>query len=317
MIYALPCHQDLYIKATTTYYYLLVNGRPVSSFQGRPRSSPEEQPFIVVAAAAAPDNEQESFIPTAAAGDSGSVFKLLTQDDLAREEFVVVEASGVEAGRTLIPTDDSSPNKPGFKLLTKADLAREQAEDAFVVIEADEEGRSLFKDVPRDKSGRDQAGFRLPLLPDEGLEDEYDDVFIVEVGDEEEEGRTLSAIPRDESRPGQAGFRLPLPVDEYDDFEIIEAGSDDDEEEGRSIAAIPSDESRPDQAGFRLPKTLDYDDFDIVVIGIEDEVDCFAERESGTCLNSYRSWFYDPNHNKCHFFLYSGCGGNTNRQVLY
>jgi len=62
-----------------------------------------------------------------------------------------------------------------------------------------------------------------------------------------------------------------------------------------------------------LPKKIDdYEDVEIISVGNE-EVDCFEERDPGTCLNSHEAWFYDPTHNKCHFFIYSGCGGNSNR----
>ena len=41
--------------------------------------------------------------------------------------------------------------------------------------------------------------------------------------------------------------------------------------------------------------------------------DCFAERDPGPCLNAHKSWYYDSVQKQCQFFIYSGCGGNTNR----
>ena len=128
------------------------------------------------------------------------------------------------------------------------------------------------------------------------------------------ESRLSSDIPRDTSGFSGPGFKLPLPEeaeeDEYFDVEIIEAGND---EEGRTLEDIPRDESGANEAGPRLPKKIE-DDVEIISVGNE-PVDCFEDRDPGTCLNSHEAWFYDPTHNKCHFFIYSGCGGNSNRQA--
>ena len=64
--------------------------------------------------------------------------------------------------------------------------------------------------IPTDNSQPGQAGFRLPIS---------DDFEIVEVGDSDEAGRSLSAIPTDNSQPGRAGFRLPI----SNDFVVLEA----------------------------------------------------------------------------------------------
>ena len=190
----------------------------------------------------------------------------------------------------------------------------------------------MEKDIPRDTSGLNQPGFRLPLLPSEVEVDEYDDVEIIEA----DQPRSLDTSGPDSSPV----FKLPtdeVELDDYFDVEIIEAPSDDDEP--RSLD-IPRDTSGPDSPGFklplpgfefpevdeyddvvviqaddvRLPKKLDDDAAVIIEVGDDDfEVDCFAESEVGHCLNSFTAYFYDANHNKCHFFLYSGCGGNTNR----
>ena len=127
-------------------------------------------------------------------------------------------------------------------------------------------------------------------------------------------GRQLEDIPRDTSNKNEPFFKLPLPeeseVDEYYDVEIIEAGDD---EEGRRLDDIPRDHSNNDEFGPRLPKAIDTE-VEIIEVGdFDPSVDCFEEREPGTCLNSHDAWFYDPTHNKCHYFIYSGCGGNANR----
>lgn len=66
--------------------------------------------------------------------------------------------------------------------------------------------------IPTDNSQPGQAGFRLPIS---------DDFEIVEVGDIDEAGRSLSVSPTDDSLPGKAGFRLPI----SDDFVVLEADS--------------------------------------------------------------------------------------------
>ncbi|KAK7084384.1 hypothetical protein SK128_007777 [Halocaridina rubra] len=46
---------------------------------------------------------------------------------------------------------------------------------------------------------------------------------------------------------------------------------------------------------------------------ITDEVDCYAPRDPGTCEGQEEAWYYLPNEDKCAFFVYSGCGGTSNR----
>ena len=48
--------------------------------------------------------------------------------------------------------------------------------------EASEEPRLL--DIPRDTSSKDEPFFKLPL-PDEGEQDEYDDVVVIGVDDDD------------------------------------------------------------------------------------------------------------------------------------
>ena len=90
--------------------------------------------------------------------------------------MVVASEDQEEGGeqRSFIPTNESGQGKPAFKLLTQEDLAREiraaqatkaAAADAFddvIVVEGNED-KPLTKDIPRDDSGKNQAGFRLPL----------------------------------------------------------------------------------------------------------------------------------------------------------
>ena len=56
------------------------------------------------------------------------------------------------------------------------------------IIEADDEGRTLASDIPRDHSASDEPFFKLPLPEVE--EDEYFDVEVIEAADE---GRDLSS----------------------------------------------------------------------------------------------------------------------------
>ena len=272
------------------------------------------------------------------------------------EDLEVVAADDSEVSNGFIPTNNAESGKPGFNLLTPEDLAREEESEALVavrikkdsisdeyddvvVIEAgdnDDEPRSL--DIPRDLSGKDNPGFKLPL-PNEDYEDEYDDVVIIEAGlDNDDKPRTLD-IPRDHSGKDNPGFKLPLPdeeyEDEYDDVVIIEAGDND--EEPRNLD-IPRDHSGKDNPGFKLPlPDEEYEDeyADVVIISREEEEEgrnldqnsrepkridtkpilpnCFAEKDPGSCLNSHKAWHYDATQNQCQFFIYSGCGGNTNR----
>ena len=271
------------------------------------------------------------------------------------EDLEVVAADDSEVSNGFIPTNNAESGKPGFNLLTPEDLAREEESEALVavrikkdsisdeyddvvVIEAgdnDDEPRAL--DIPRDLSGKDNPGFKLPL-PNEDYEDEYDDVVIIDAGlDNDDKPRTLD-IPRDHSGKDNPGFKLQLPdeeyEDEYDDVVIIEAGDND--EEPRNLD-IPRDHSGKDNPGFKLPlPDEEYEDeyADVVVISREEEggrnldqnsrepkridtkpilPNCFAEKDPGSCLNSHKAWHYDATQNQCQFFIYSGCGGNTNR----
>ena len=195
--------------------------------------------------------------------------------------------------------------------MTPEDLAREEESEALVAVrikkdsvsdeyddvvvievgddDDDEESRTL--DIPRDHSGRDNPGFKLPL-PDEDYEDEYDDVVVIEAGDNDDEPRTLD-IPRDNSGKDHPGFKLPLPDEEYEDEYADVVIISREEEEGRNL----------DQ-NSREPKKIDTKPL---------LPNCFAEKDPGSCLNSHKAWHYDATQNQCEFFIYSGCGGNTNR----
>ena len=101
------------------------------------------------------------------------------------EDFEVIEAGIQESGRTFIPTNDNLSSQPGFKLLSQEDLAREESQDDVIIVEVGEgaEEQARLLDIPRDTSGADQPFFKLPL-PDEAEEDEYDDVVIIAASDE-------------------------------------------------------------------------------------------------------------------------------------
>ncbi len=303
------------------------------------REDLDKDDFVVVQAA--PEEEARGgpvFIPTDNSKPGEAGFRLLRKDDL-EDEFVVVVAAeeGRKNGETFIPTNDNAPNAPGFKLLRPEDIER-ALDDLVVVVEAsdEEEARALLKDIPRNFAGLDRFGPRLPLpIPDDDVE--LDDIVLIPSPGGDGEFRVLEEgdIPRDFSGLNSFGPRLPLPEKEDEqevpiDVVIVEVGGE--EEEGREVQAdIPRNFAGLNSFGPKLPlpandnrepKLLEDEADDladlVVVIGLDDveeeeEVDCFAERDPGTCLNTEQAWFYDANHNKCHFFLYSGCGGNTNR----
>jgi len=103
---------------------------------------------------------------------------------------------------------------------------------------------------PRDGSGQDQAGFRLPLPEDVFINYPEDDAAVIDAGEDNAVG--LGDIPRDNSGEGRAGFRLPLPEDTVEDLAVVvEAALD--ETQGRIGKDIPLDNSGPSRAGFRLP----------------------------------------------------------------
>ena len=98
----------------------------------------------------------------------------------------MIEAGVEESGRTFIPTNDNLSSQPGFKLLSTEDLAREEvaaaSNDDVIVVEADD-GEPRLLDIPRDTSGKDEPFFKLPLPEVE--EDEYFDVEIIEASADE------------------------------------------------------------------------------------------------------------------------------------
>lgn len=201
-------------------------------------------------------------------------------------------------------------------------------EDDVIVVEADNDSKPLTKDIPRDNSGRNEAGFRLPRPSNGADEDdrvaiievgndddddessgraqagfpaENDDVVVIEAGDDEPQNWT--DIPRDTSGKNQAGFRLPLPdeaeEDEYSDVEVSEAG--------RNRRPV-----RPEEDG-RLPKKIAENSESKQSSIDPDQPDCKAPKDPGNCQNTYNFYYFDPETNACHIFEYTGCGGNTNR----
>ena len=103
----------------------------------------------------------------------------------AEDFEVIEAGIAEESGRTFIPTNDNLSSQPGFKLLSQEDLAREESQDDVIIVEVGEgaEEQARLLDIPRDTSGADQPFFKLPL-PDEAEEDEYDDVVIIAASDE-------------------------------------------------------------------------------------------------------------------------------------
>ena len=88
-----------------------------------------------------------------------------------------------ESGRTFIPTNDNLSSQPGFKLLSSEDLAKEASNEDVIVVEAGSAEQPRLLDIPRDTSGSEEPFFKLPL-PDEGSEEEYDDVVIIAASDD-------------------------------------------------------------------------------------------------------------------------------------
>jgi len=172
------------------------------------------------------------------------------------DDFVVIDSAGDGEGRAIadIPRDFSGPQQAGFKL-PKPDLG-----SIVEVFDGENSGRSQ---TPRDFSIAGQANFRLPLPDNE------DDFEIIEVGDFNESGRSLSEIPTDNSLPGQAGFRLPV----FDDFVVLEAGV------GRQ-AQEPSDRDRGD---------------------------CFMPLKRSRCRALLSFWFFNNHSKTCQEYKFGGC----------
>ena len=181
-----------------------------------------------------------------------------------------------------------------------------------------DKGRHFF---PVDESADDEAGFRLPRLIDSETEkDETIDAgtFAIVI---ESSGRELvsgggAEVPEDHSAADEAGFRLPRPRaldDEADEIKvevlIVEARNEEDftpeQEEEDDVVIITAE---------REPKGFD-DDF--VIVGAndseEEEVDCSAVKARGPCYGEFGSYYFDSTAGKCEYFVYSGCGGNSNR----
>jgi len=185
-----------------------------------------------------------------------------------------------------------------------------------------------------DESGDDEAGFRLPrLIPDQ---DKEDNLAAVIVQSSPPEGRELDdnlkptgfSFPQDHSAPNKAGFRLPPAASsgrDSEDFEvfIVEGQVEDEEEEDAFIVVAAPSNPEEDNGDF------------VVIVGSEDpgasrepkileplrrpsQVDCGAPLDRGICqARSVQpesdAFYYDAREKKCVLFIYSGCGGNSNR----
>ncbi|KAK3879291.1 hypothetical protein Pcinc_016121 [Petrolisthes cinctipes] len=60
-------------------------------------------------------------------------------------------------------------------------------------------------------------------------------------------------------------------------------------------------------AGFRSNSVSD----DVIVVGALR--DCSEPRDVGRCSGQEEAWYYSSLQERCMFFVYSGCGGNSNR----
>jgi len=234
----------------------------------------------------------------------GATFCLpLPQDAVVLEaepDFVVVEAAQEDRqGRVLVETPSIPFDDSNFRLSLPG---RVDEELAAVIVDAGDvdptrDSDPGFADIPRDRSGPNQAGFRLPLPEDDAVivegRDQPDiptDTSLPEVAgfrlplsDADNDDIIFDAeIPIDNSREGKAGFRLPRPSgatgraisnSEPVDFVVVEAAADDEVEEGRALSDIPRDHSGLKKAGFRLPLPDDQiipdSEFEAVVVEVE------------------------------------------------
>ena len=176
------------------------------------------------------------------------------------------------------------------------------------------QGRHFF---PIDESADDEAGFRLPRIIDAEQKSTAINAgtfaIIIESSDDEESGRSL--LPVDASAPNKAGFRLPsfesVPRkagNENIEVVVVETSEKDDEKEDFVIIDEYTDDSSEREAKQA------FDDV-IIVSANDEEIDCNAVASPGPCFNEIGSYYYDSVNDKCTYFLYSGCGGNSNRYV--
>ncbi|WKY13709.1 hypothetical protein Q1695_004499 [Nippostrongylus brasiliensis] len=53
--------------------------------------------------------------------------------------------------------------------------------------------------------------------------------------------------------------------------------------------------------------------FCLLVLGVSIKMRCLYEIEKGDCGGEHLRYAFDRNKKKCVTFIFSGCGGNTNR----
>ena len=196
----------------------------------------------------------------------------------AADDVVVVEAADYDDAAGRFAAD--IPRDRNFGIVAGPRLPLPEDDVVVVEVASDKEGRAL-SDVPRDTSAAGQAGFRLPLSDTAGVRSLAEDDFeIVEVGDEDDAGRSipLSDTPTNQVGFNQAAFRLP--EGNLGDFVIVEAAS-----------------------GPQEPR-----------VSTKDPADCLKPLTRSRCRASLVRYYYNVDTQSCEEFSFGGCDdGHSNR----
>ena len=102
---------------------------------------------------------------------------------------------------------------------------------------------------------------------------------------------------------------------------IVEAETEDDSSEDAFVvvAAPTNPEELDDSVVIVGGGGQEREPKDFEILRRPSQVDCAAPLDRGTCQRrsvdqaEEEAYYYDAREGKCVFFLYSGCGGNTNR----
>ena len=103
---------------------------------------------------------------------------------------------------------------------------------------------------------------------------------------------------------------------------IVEAETEDDSsEDAFVVVAAPTNPEELDDSVVIVGsgEGQDREPKDFEILRRPSQVDCAAPLDRGTCQRrsvdqaEEEAYYYDAREGKCVFFLYSGCGGNTNR----